>query len=63
MKRNKRTRKGQKETAEIIPLYQTRKTDLKRNTLKSCISKANIVHKLFTETNLSPELEEELLNL
>ena len=33
------------------------------NTSKSCISKAIIVHKSFTETNLSPELEEELLNL
>ena len=27
------------------------------------ISKANIVHRLFTQKNLSPELEQELLNL
>ncbi len=47
--RNRRTRKGQEETAEIIPEYQTRKTELKKNTLKSYMSKANIVHSLFTE--------------
>jgi len=63
IERNKQTRKGQKETAEIIPSYHTRKTDLKSNTLKSYMSKANIVHRLFTEKNLSPQLEEELSNL
>ena len=63
IKRNKRTRKGQKETAEIKPSYQTRKTDLKSNTLKSYMSKANIVHRIFTQKNLSPELEEKLFNL
>jgi hypothetical protein len=61
--RNKRTRKGQKEIAEIIPAYQTRKTELKKNTLKSYMSKANIVHRLFTGKNLTPQLEDELLNL
>ena len=39
--RNRRTRKGQKEIAEIIPAYQTRKTELKKNTLY-CMSKAII---------------------
>lgn len=63
IKRNKRTRKGQKEAAEIIPSYHTRKTELKSNTLKSYISKANIVHRIFKAKNLSPELEKELLNL
>ena len=63
IKKNKRTRRGQTETAEIIPSYHTRKTDLKSNTLKSYMSKANIVHRLFTEKNLSPQLEEELSNL
>ena len=63
IKRNKRTRKGQKEAAEIIPSYQTRKTELKGNTLKSYISKANIIHRLFTQKNLSLQLEKELLNL
>lgn len=61
--RNRRTRKGQKEIAEIIPAYQTRKTELKKNTLKSYMSKANIVHRLFTGKNLTPQLEDELLNL
>ncbi len=63
IKKTKRTKKGQKETTEIIPSYQTRKTDLKQNTKDAYMSKANIVHRLFTGNNLSPELEEELFNL
>ncbi len=33
---------------EIIPSYQTRKSDLKQNTFNSYMSKANIVYILFT---------------
>jgi hypothetical protein len=63
IKKNKRTKKGQKETTEIIPSYQTRKTDLKQNTKDAYMSKADIVHRLFTKKSLSPELEEELFKL
>jgi len=63
IRKKKLTRKGQKEIADIIPSYQTRKTKLKDKTIISYISKANIVHRLFTQKNLSPELEQELLNL
>ena len=63
IRKKKLTRKGQKEIADIIPSYQTRKTKLKDKTIISYISKANIVHRLFTQKNLSPELESELLNL
>ena len=63
IKKTKRTKKGQKETKEIIPSYQTRKTDLKQNTKDAYMSKADIVHRLFTKKSLSPELEEELFKL
>ena len=63
LKKNKQTRKGQKETADIIPSYQTRKTKLKDSTLISYISKANIIHRIFTDKNLSPQLENELLKV
>ncbi len=35
IKVDKRTKKGKRQIAEIVPSFQTRKTDLKDNTLKS----------------------------
>ena len=63
LNKNTQTRKAQKHTADIIPSYQTRKTKLKDSTLISYISKANIIHRIFTDKNLSPQLENELLKV
>jgi hypothetical protein len=45
------------------PIISKRKTDLKQNTKDAYMSKANIVHRLFTGMNLSSQLEEELFYL
>ena len=60
---NKGTKRGRKQAVEITPSYQTRKRDLKPRTIQGYISKANIIHRLFKGHNLSPELENVLLNL
>ena len=63
IKVDRRTKRGKKQIAEIVPSFQTRKTELKDNTLKSYISKSDIIHRILTGKSLSPELEEELLKL
>lgn len=63
IKVDRRTRKGKRQVAEIIPSFQTRKTKLKENTLNSYMSKADIMHRLFTGKSLSTQLEEELSKL
>ena len=63
IKVDRRTKKGKRQIAEIVPSFQTRKTDLKSNTLKSYISKSDIIHRILTGKSLSPQLEEELLKL
>ena len=60
---NKGNKRGKKQAVEIIPSYQTRKRQLKPRTIKTYISKANIIHRLFKGQNLSPELENELMRL
>ena len=62
-KNDKRTKKGKKQAAEIIPSYQTRKVELSDTTIKSYMSKANIIHRIFTKNSLSPQLEGVLLKL
>ena len=62
-KNDKRTKKGKKQAAEIIPSYQTRKAELSDTTIKSYMSKANIIHRIFTKNSLSPQLEGVLLKL
>ena len=56
-------RKGRKQAAEIIPSYQTRKTQLKPRTLKTYMATANITHRLFKGHELSPKLRNELTKL
>ena len=63
IKVDRRTKRGKRQIAEIVPSFQTRKTDLKSNTLKSYISKSDIIHRILTGKSLSPQLEEELLKL
>ena len=63
IKIDRRTKRGKRQVAEIIPSYQTRKTELKENTLNSYISKSDIIHRILTGKSLSPQLEEELLKL
>ena len=63
IKVDRRTKRGKKQIAEIVPSFQTRKTELKDNTLKSYISKSDIIHRILTGKSLSPQLEEELLKL
>jgi hypothetical protein len=58
-----RTKKGKRQIAEIVPSFQTRKTELKDNTLKSYTSNSDIIHRILTGKSLFPELEEELLKL
>ena len=60
---NKGTKRGRKQAVEITPSYQTRKRDLKPRTKQAYIAKANTIHRLFKGHNLSPELENELMNL
>jgi hypothetical protein len=60
---SKGNKRGRKQAVEIIPSYQTRKRQLKPRTIKTYISKANIIHRLFKGHNLSPELENELMKL
>ena len=60
---NTGNKRGRKQAVEIIPSYQTRKRQLKPRTIKTYISKANIIHRLFKGQNLSPELENELMKL
>ena len=57
---DRRTKKGKRQAADIIPSYKTRKSDLKGNTIETYISQANTVHRLFTNHNLSPQLKDEL---
>jgi len=60
---DRRTKKGKRQAADIIPSYKTRKSDLKGNTIETYISQANTVHRLFTNHNLSPQLKDELYKL
>jgi hypothetical protein len=60
---DRRTKKGKRQAADIIPSYKTRKSDLKGNTIETYISQANTVHRLFTNHNLSPQLKDELFKL
>ena len=43
---NTGNKRGRKQAVEIIPSYQTRKRQLKPRTIKTYISKANIIHRL-----------------
>ena len=61
IKVDRRTKRGKKQIAEIVPSFQTRKTELKDNTLNPYISKSDIIHRILTGKSLSPQLEEELL--
>lgn len=63
IKIDRRTKKGKRQMAEIVPSYQTRKTELKENTLNSYMSKADIIHRIFTKKSLSQQLGEELSKL
>lgn len=60
---DRRTKKGKRQAADIIPSYQTRKSDLKGNTIETYMSQANTIHRLFTNHNLSPQLKDELYKL
>jgi hypothetical protein len=60
---NQGNKRGRKQAVEIIPSYQTRKRELKPRTIKTYLSTANIIHRLFKGHDLSPELKNELMKL
>ena len=60
---NQGNKRGRKQAVEIIPSYQTRKRELKPRTIKTYLSTANIIHRLFKGHDLSPELKTELMKL
>ena len=63
MNSNQGNKRGRKQVVEIIPSYQTRKRELKPRTIKAYVSTANIINRLFTGHDLSPQLENELMKL
>jgi hypothetical protein len=60
---SKGTKRGRKQAEEIIPSYQTRKSQLKPRTINAYMATANITHRLFKGHDLSPELKTELMKL
>ncbi len=55
---------GKKQTStDIIPSYKTRERELGQGTKTSYISKANTIHRIFTDKELSPELKTEFIKL
>ena len=63
IKIDRRTKRGKRQAAEIIPSYKTRTTELKDSSKKNYMAKADIIHRLLTGSSLSPQLETELYNL
>ena len=63
IKTDRRTKRGKRQTAEIIPSYKTRPTELKDTSKKNYMSRADIIHRLLTGDSLSPQLEIELYKL
>jgi hypothetical protein len=64
IKIDRRTKRGKRQTStDVIPSYQTRKRELGQGTKNNYISKANTIHRIFTDEELTPELRTELIKL